>query len=125
MLPGVFVTKRMADTPRIVQQWAGDELRRSRGDLLRQPGELALRPGTHIVLPAAGRAGHAAPASGNRGDESGGESRLIQAGPSSPYPGSSPEAARSAASRRHHAVDSADSSSCSRCHSSADTSTTG
>ena len=45
-------------------------------------------------------------------------------GPSSPSSGSSPEAARSAASRRHHAVDPADSSSYSRCHSSADTSTT-
>jgi hypothetical protein len=50
---GVFITQRMADTARVIQQWAGDELRRSSGDLLRQPGELTLRPGTHIELPPA------------------------------------------------------------------------
>ena len=44
----------MTDTAPVVQQRAGDELCRSRGDLLRQPGELALRPGTHIELPPAG-----------------------------------------------------------------------
>jgi hypothetical protein len=66
VLPGVFITQRMADTARVVQQRAGDELRRSSGDLLRQPGELSLRPGTHIELPPAGRARHAAPASWNR-----------------------------------------------------------
>jgi len=66
MLPGVFVMQRVTDTVRVVQQRAGDELRRGRSDLLRQPGELALRPGTHIELPPAGRAGHAAPASRNR-----------------------------------------------------------
>ena len=58
--------ERVTDTVRVVQQRAGDELHRGSGDPLRQPGELALRPGTHIELPPAGRAGHAAPASGNR-----------------------------------------------------------
>ena len=41
MLPGVFVTQRIADTVRVVQPGAGNELRRSSGALLRQPGELA------------------------------------------------------------------------------------
>jgi hypothetical protein len=27
MLPGVFITRRMAGTARVIQQWAGDELR--------------------------------------------------------------------------------------------------
>ena len=45
ILPGVFVTQRVADTARVVQQRAGDELCRGRGDLLWQPGDLALRPG--------------------------------------------------------------------------------
>jgi hypothetical protein len=53
------------------------------------------------------------------------ESSLLQAWAILPRPRLLPEAPRSAASRRHHAVDPADSSSCSRCHSSADTSTTG
>ena len=66
MLPGVFITQRMTDTAWVVQQRAGDELRRSSGNLLRQPRELTLRPGTHIELPPANRSGHAAPASWNR-----------------------------------------------------------
>ena len=66
MLPGVFITQRTSDTARVVQQRAGDELRRSRGDLLRKPSELTLRPGAHIELSPADRTGHAAPASWNR-----------------------------------------------------------
>jgi hypothetical protein len=125
MLPGVFVAQRMADTARVVQQRAGDELRRSNGGLLRQPGELSLRPGTHIELPPGSQAGHAAPASWNKCAKRRRKAASSRPGPSSPDPGSSPKAARSAASRRRHAVDSADSSSSSLCHSSADTSTTG
>ena len=42
MLPGVFVPQRMADTARVVQQRAGDELRRGSGDLFRQGGCFAV-----------------------------------------------------------------------------------
>jgi hypothetical protein len=66
MLPSVLITQRTSDTARVVQQWAGDELRRSSSDLLRKPSDLTLRPGTHIELPPADRTGHAAPASWNR-----------------------------------------------------------
>ena len=123
-LPGVFVTQRMADTARVVQQGAGDELRRGSSDLLRQPGELALRPETHIELTGPlGRSRGAGVAEQVR--KAAAKSGLIEAWAILPRPGSSPEAARSAATPRHHAVDSVNSSPCSRCHSSADTSTTG
>ena len=80
MLPGVFVTQPMADTVWVAQQRAGVELRRSRGDLLRQPAAQALGPGTHIELPPS-RPGRSRSA-GAREQVSGAtaESRFIQAG---------------------------------------------
>ena len=89
-LPGVFVTQRMADTARVVQQGAGDELRRGSGDLLRQPGELALRPETHIELTGPlGRSRGAGVA--EQTSETAPEPGLIQTRAFLPSPGSSPE----------------------------------
>jgi hypothetical protein len=45
MLPGVFITQRMTDTARVIQQWAGDELRRSSSDLLRATRRADAAPG--------------------------------------------------------------------------------
>ena len=125
ILPGILILQQMADAVRVLQQWAGEELGRSRRDFLGQPRELALSARPDVEIPAAGAPGHAAPASWNRWAKRRRNSVSSRPGPSSPSPGSSPESARSAVSRRHHAVASADSSSSSRCHSSADTSTIG
>ena len=66
MLTGVFVPQRMANTVRVIQERAGDELGRGCGDLFRQASECALCPWPDVELPAATRAAHAAPVSFSR-----------------------------------------------------------
>jgi hypothetical protein len=62
MLTGVLITQRVADTVRVIQERASNELGSSGGDFLGQPVELASRAGPDVEAPATARSAHAAPA---------------------------------------------------------------
>ena len=125
MLAGVFVTQRMA-TRRGLS---------SSGPVMNSAAAAAIFSGSRASWRCArGRTSSfqrpAGPVTQRRRHETGEQSRGGKRprpgrGPSSPPPAPHPRQHARAASRRHHAVDSADSSSCSRCHSSPDISTTG
>ena len=61
MLASIFIMDRVADSERIVQKRAYDELRNRRGDFLGKARNLALRTRTHIEVPASASFCHAAP----------------------------------------------------------------
>src|SRR5579859_6561908 len=66
VLASVLVVERVADSVRVVQQRADDELGGSRGDLLGETGELALCTWADVEMPAPASIGHAAPVLRNR-----------------------------------------------------------
>lgn len=66
VLASVFIMERVADSERIVQKRADDELGNRRGDLLGKARDLALRARTHIEVPASASFCHAAPVLRNR-----------------------------------------------------------
>jgi hypothetical protein len=66
VLASVFIMEGVADSERIVEKRADDELGNRRGNLLRKARDLALRTRTHIEAPESASFCHAAPVLRNR-----------------------------------------------------------